>query len=500
MEIASGTLTGTGTLTITNSLDWLSGTMSGSGSTAISPSATLNLSGAAGRTLNGRTLLNRGAATWTSTANLIFNKGTFQNAAGAVFEAQNDRTISDNDGGATPALFVNEGTFRKTIGTGTTGFNGVPFNNSGLVDVQSGTLSLAGGTSTGTFGASSAASVVSFGSGTNILNTGALLQGSGVFNLSGFSTALNVEGNITAPRFDMSGGTLGGSGTLTVTGPFNWSGGTMGGNGSLDLPASAVLNMASPFGALTLAGRTINNSSRAVWSGASDFNFNNGVFNNLAGAVFEIQNDRSISDIDGTATVAVFRNSGVIQKAVASGQTSFFNVGLTNTGSINVTNWSLTLNGPFSNDGLCTVANGSVSIQGDGSSSGLFSTLTPSSRISFLSGNQQWRDGARLVGVGTNEVQFSTIDIAGAVGIDNLELVGSGMLTGSGTLNVSNSFRWTFGSLAGSGATTILPAGQSLVDGQRLARARWTDPEQSRHGSRGRRLRHHQSEPGHVQE
>jgi hypothetical protein len=182
-------------------------------------------------------------------------------------------------------------------------------------------------------------------------------------------------------------------------------------------------------------------------------------------AVFEIQNDRSLSDTDGASTVAVFRNYGVIQKTVASGQTSLFNVGLTNSGSINVTNWSLTLNGPFSNDGTCTVANGSVTIQGDGSSGGLFSTLTPSSRISFFSGNQQWREGARLVGLGTNEVQFSTIDIAGAVGIDNLELVGSGTLTGGGTLNVSNSFRWTFGSLSGTGATTVLPAATLWLTG-----------------------------------
>jgi hypothetical protein len=66
---------------------------------------------------------------------------TIDNVAGAVFDAQNDSSIVTNNIGTD--LFINDGTFKKSAGTGTTTI-GVTFNNTGTAEVDSGTLALTG--------------------------------------------------------------------------------------------------------------------------------------------------------------------------------------------------------------------------------------------------------------------------------------------------------------------------------------------------------------------
>src|SRR5207302_4181330 len=61
----------------------------------------------------------------------------------ATFAATNDATIGNN-GGAQPS-FINSGTFSKSSAANGTTTIGVQFNNSGTVNVASGTLNLTGG-------------------------------------------------------------------------------------------------------------------------------------------------------------------------------------------------------------------------------------------------------------------------------------------------------------------------------------------------------------------
>ena len=139
--ISSGTgatLSGSGTVVITESLNW-STSLKGTGSIVIAPGAT-----AAGGPSIYRTFINEG------TFNL--NKGTavregalFENIG--IFNATASVVITDE---STTGTFVNRGTFEKTSSTGVTNVN-VGFVNQGIVEAQTGTLefSKGGGLSVG---------------------------------------------------------------------------------------------------------------------------------------------------------------------------------------------------------------------------------------------------------------------------------------------------------------------------------------------------------------
>lgn len=136
-----GILTGSATVSVTGLFTWASGTMSGSGRT--SALGGMQLSGADGKTLDGRTLENRGNATWTGGNLVLRNGAVLTNVADATLTAQGDVSLM-HGGGAVPT-FTNAGTFRKASGTGVTRIEAT-FTNplSGTVDVQTGTVHLAG--------------------------------------------------------------------------------------------------------------------------------------------------------------------------------------------------------------------------------------------------------------------------------------------------------------------------------------------------------------------
>ncbi len=140
-----GSLSGSGTLTVTGLLTWTSGYLDFRQTLA---NGRLELSGDASKYLYQGSLTNAGTATWTGRGDLVLNNSVWTNLAGATFDAQNDANIR----GA--GAFTNEGTFRKSAGTGTTtigaGFTapfgeGIAFTNTGIVQVQTGTLSVAAG-------------------------------------------------------------------------------------------------------------------------------------------------------------------------------------------------------------------------------------------------------------------------------------------------------------------------------------------------------------------
>ena len=118
-------LTGTGRLTIAGTGTWLGGTMSGSGSTVILPSASFTLAGTATIALNGRTFENQAVTIWSSGGNFTVNGGVLTNDAGAQFLMQNPASFTF--GGGVPR-FDNVGTF-LTPANGTTAFAGVAFGS-----------------------------------------------------------------------------------------------------------------------------------------------------------------------------------------------------------------------------------------------------------------------------------------------------------------------------------------------------------------------------------
>src|SRR5262249_11327322 len=148
VTLSGGTLTGPGTLTILGLFTWTGGSLTGGGRTVALGG--IALSGNRERGLDGRTPDNRATATWTGGKLITSNNGTWNNLGGSSLLIQADNFFGPGffpTGGA----FNNAGTVRKQPTVGTTTIN-VPLNNTGTVEILSGTLNLgAGGTSSGTF-------------------------------------------------------------------------------------------------------------------------------------------------------------------------------------------------------------------------------------------------------------------------------------------------------------------------------------------------------------
>jgi hypothetical protein len=123
INLQGNTLTNTGFLTLSNSsTDYLTGEGTGGGL--------------------GGTLVNRGTIVQRGGGNLALGDNVqFDNQAGAAYDFASDGSVTVG-GSVSPAL-SNGGTVEKAGGTGQSSIQ-VPFSNTGLVQVQSGTLLVAG--------------------------------------------------------------------------------------------------------------------------------------------------------------------------------------------------------------------------------------------------------------------------------------------------------------------------------------------------------------------
>jgi RHS repeat-associated protein len=351
LVLSGGTLTGAGTLTVSGQLTWTAGTMSGTGSMGITATGSLNITGDTNKFLVQRTLTNAGQVTWTGAGGISTGNGAaFINQAGATFDAQNDSPYSESfTGGST---FANAGTFRKSAGAGTTGVS-VAFNNTGTVEVRSGTLSLSGGGMDNGYFMVATGATLSFAGGTHDLGTGSIVLGAGTVaftagtaNLAGaydISGSTQVSG-LAMANFNSSArttagslggdGTLGGSGTLTVTGTFTWTGGFMIGAGTTAIAATGILSLTGDY-PKSLSQRTLTNAGLATWAGAGGIGMGNGAtLINQAGATFDAQGDAGL--FPRFAGASAFINAGTFKKSSGAGTTQVLNVTFSNSGSVEV--------------------------------------------------------------------------------------------------------------------------------------------------------------------
>src|SRR5262249_48978457 len=85
LTVGGGTLTGSTTVTVTGTLTWTAGIMSGSGTTSIGSAGTLSIGGPGFKGLSQRTLASSGTTTWAAGAGYVFvsDGSTWNNRAGA---------------------------------------------------------------------------------------------------------------------------------------------------------------------------------------------------------------------------------------------------------------------------------------------------------------------------------------------------------------------------------------------------------------------------------
>jgi hypothetical protein len=157
------------------SVTWSGGTITGP--MVVATNGVLNLVGNSTKILQ-NVLTNAGTVTWTGSSSLgIYNyapygySGAIENLAGAVWDMQGGENIYASYNG--PSYFRNAGRVQQSGGGGTTSIS-VTFNNSGTLDVQTGT--------------------VNFSTSGAYTQTGATLD----FGISGSSSSgnLNVVGNL----------------------------------------------------------------------------------------------------------------------------------------------------------------------------------------------------------------------------------------------------------------------------------------------------------------
>jgi hypothetical protein len=442
---SSALLSGTGTMTVANTMNWTGGTMNGSGRTIIAPGATLNL----GQVSLGRTLENGGTILWTGSG-LILSGAVITNRAGALFDSQTDVTPFF---AGVACRIDNSGTFRKSAGPGATTLpSGVAFNNFGAVDIQTGRLVLAGGGSaTGTFTVPAATSV-EWASGAFALNTGAQLIGAGLYEVSGATVTGNTT--LTVANLDLTAGTVDGSGVITIEGTMNWTGGTMAGSGTTIIAPTALLNLSGSSG-LFLA-RILENGGTVLWTGSG--NMGMGVITNRLGAFFDV---RSSPGLNFFAANPRFDNAGTFRKSISSGVVTI-GPNFTNSGTVELQTGTLLCNGSFANSGAVNLSAGATHrLAGGGAATGTFDAPL-SSLVEWTGGTFILNGSAQLNGAGLYKINGGTLTDGATLTVQNLDLT-VGVLNGAAVLTISNQMNWTGGSMSGSGRTIISPAATLAV-------------------------------------
>jgi hypothetical protein len=466
---SGGTLSGTGALTITNEYDWTGGYMGGSGTTTIASTAVVNIGGSGnaeylGDGSSGRTLVNNGTANLSDPTGYgftIYGNG-YQSAPapGSVFVNNGTFNATDNAGILEPSYYYYYTTqssftnspgaiFNKT-GDGTTTSVNVAFNNAGTVSVTSGTLALNnGGAATGSF-VTSPAAMLQFNGGAYTLNPGSAFSGSGVVQLTG--ATLLVDAPVSAVYFQESGGTLSGTGALTITNEYDWTGGYMGGSGTTTIASTAVVNIGGSGAAEYLgdgnSSRTLVNNGTANLSDPTGNGLtiygngyqsapapgsvfvNNGTFNATGNA--GIQEPYNYYYY---ATQGSFTNSpGAIFNKAGDGTTTSVSVAFNNAGTVSVTSGTLALN------------NG-------GTATGSFVT-SPAAMLQFNGGAYTLNPGSAFSGSGAVQLTGATLLVDAPVSAVYFQQSG-GTLSGTGALTINNEYDWTGGYMGGSGTTTI---------------------------------------------
>ncbi|MEK7856029.1 MAG: Ig-like domain-containing protein, partial [Acidobacteriota bacterium] len=132
-----GAIQGAGNLTISGAMDWQSGTMSGTGTTQIASTGTLNISGASSKTLTQRVINNSGTVNWSARV-AGGSDARLNNLAGATIAVQaTGITHFDFTSGVRPTL-TNAGKIILKAGTAATFEMRGPFTQtaSGELEVE----------------------------------------------------------------------------------------------------------------------------------------------------------------------------------------------------------------------------------------------------------------------------------------------------------------------------------------------------------------------------
>lgn len=367
--------------TLDGDAQWTGGTLRGRWTVAAG--RTLGIVPGSGKILAGE-LTNAGTLVATDSLSL-FGYNTLTNQG--VYELQGDVGIHS---AGYSNRFVNQGTLRKTAGTGTSQVtSNTAFANQGIVDVRVGTIEFNGGDA-------------SFGDGSWFKGPGQVL----VSGSASFSGTLRTQGNLT-----LSAGSFTGTGA-TLMGDTRWTGGTLRGNWTIG--ASHTLSVEAGSSKV-IAGAVQNLGTLAVTDHIQLFGYNT-----LTNAgVIRFEADAGVLNAGYSNTLV---NEGLIVKTGGSGVSSLADNALVNRGIIDVRSGTVQLPAGFTNDGTLT-GSAAFALSGTLTNAG---QVTPGPALATLSIDGHFAQ----TDVGVLDIQVQT------AGLHDL-LVISGAVSLNGTVALS---------------------------------------------------------------
>jgi hypothetical protein len=287
----------------------------------------------------GGVFYNYGTVHHTNTATLAVNWNShFENEAGGTYILENNGSLAPGYCcGGTP-YFSNFGLLRKSGGAGTSTLGIYLNNQNGVIQVDSGMLSLAagGGSSNGTFNVAAGA-VLDLTGGSNP-NWSGKMNGSGAGTVSLNSGTISTDSGLT---LNLPGGL------------FQWTGGTFGGT----TINSNTVTVAG--GGTVFVGGGFYNYGLMRHTGTATLAVNwNSHFENFAGGIYSLDGDVSLVTGACCGGTPTFNNYGLLRKtsgtgtaALVSGGFNFANQG----GSVEVDSGTLNIGSYVQGGGAFTV-------------------------------------------------------------------------------------------------------------------------------------------------
>jgi len=476
-----------GAATLNGVLEWTGGTLAPQ--LTIAPGSTLKLSGNAAKTLGGGGVItNAGTVTWTAGLFILGGSPTFYNQPGALFDVQFDGTVFQSTGGT--STFRNEGTYRKSAGSGTHTIQIGSFINTGTVATTSGvigfvTTTLSASGVGNTFSADAGASVL-FAQGVSSTCgfTNTTFSGLGLKTITN-SVATTVTGTINATNLFHTAGIW--QGAATLNGVLEWTGGSLA--PQLTIAPGSTLKLSGNAAKTLGGGGVITNAGTVTWTAGLFILGGSPTFYNQPGALFDVQFDGTV--IQSGGGTSTFRNEGTYRKSAGSATHTIQIGSFINSGTVAVTSGVIgfvttTLsaigvgntfsadagasvlfaqgvsstcgftNTTFSGLGLKTITNsGATTVTGTINATNLFHTAGIWQGAATLNGVLEWTGGTLAPQL--TIAPGSTLKLSGNAA---KTLGGGGVITNAGTLT------WTSGQFNLDGSPTFYNQPGALFDVQ----------------------------------
>jgi filamentous hemagglutinin family protein len=443
LNLQSGTLAGSGNVTVTSALNVTHNnvTLYGSGSLNTQGTSLIDMTSAAVHDLfmmGGKTWNNSGALTLAGSSFIYFGpfgNNVFNNLQGGTVNINTSESVPFNLIAGT-ATFNNAGTLNFAGADNYSLKAGIGFNNTGLVNVSAETtLSLAN---------------MQFANTGNINNLGVLQlsgvhdTGTGNITNSGVLTLLNTS----LANYILNQGSTD-MNTVRLSSQFT-NGGLLSLSGSNDLAGGLQLLADSSITGGN--GVSVNLEQQAVLlSGTGSYAISDVAFKNIGNSLVDTGQSLSLNNValagQGLLTVngAVNLNNTQMDMAMA----------VNNYGILSQLSGVSTINQPLNNVGTLEVSSGRLTILGGGVESGVM-FVQPNAVLSFA-GSQNFTNTS-LLGGGTVDFAAGTYTGAGSLlNADNVSMSGNALFT----VSVLNSGNWHI-----NGQAVTFASGYSQTAGQ----------------------------------